>query len=200
MSNEPPVGRGDDELALRIAAYESEEWLGALKGLKPLQGVDLYAIGFEAGQQAALVSHQASSSANMRWFHARTALISSVASVAATVLLMFVFALQDVAIQQVISPGTSAVAEQTDQPVNKLERMPTLSAEIESQPNVQEPDPSINDVLAELPSRWRDRMQVMEVQVANNDDSSRVVDVEPRRLRLAFQRRQLIENLGETIQ
>jgi hypothetical protein len=198
MSNEPSVGRGDDELARQIAAYESEEWLGALKELRPVQGVDLYAIGFEAGKQAALGLHPPISARSLRWFHARTALFSSMASVAATVLLMF--ALQDGALQQVAPPGTSEVAEQTDQPLNKLGLAPTLSAENETQPNLQEPDPSIKDVLAELPNRWRERMQGMEVQVVNSEDSHHVVDIEPRRLRLAFQRRQLIENLGETIQ
>ncbi|MDX1925034.1 MAG: hypothetical protein SFV81_00870 [Pirellulaceae bacterium] len=203
MSNEPSVGRGDDELARRIAAYESEEWLGALKELKPVQGVDLYAIGFEAGKQAALVLHLANNAPSLGWFHPRTAWLSSMASVAATVLLMFALqdgALQDVAIQRVAPSGTSEMAEQTDPPVNDSELVPTLSAENEPRPNLQEPDPAIKDVLAELPSKWRDRMEGMEVQVANSEDSNHVVDVEPRRLRLAFQRRQLIENLGETIQ
>jgi hypothetical protein len=198
MSDELHIGSDNDDLERRIASLESEEWLSALKEYKPVQGVDLYAIGFEAGKQAALVSHQAVNSTNSGWLPARTALISAVVSVAATALLML--ALQRGTLQQVADLGTSEVAIKTDQPMNKLERAPTLSAKIESQPDVQEPAPFINDVLAELPSKWRDRMQGMEVQVAYGNDSNRVADVEPRRLRLAFQRRQLIENLGETIQ
>jgi hypothetical protein len=198
MSDELHIGSDNDDLERRIASLESEEWLSALKEYKPVQGVDLYAIGFEAGKQAVLVSHQAVNSTNSGWLPARTALISAVVSVAATALLML--ALQRGTLQQVADLGTSEVAIKTDQPMNKLELAPTLSAKIESQPDVQEPAPFINDVLAELPSKWRDRMQGMEVQVAYGNDSNRVADVEPRRLRLAFQRRQLIENLGETIQ
>jgi hypothetical protein len=194
MSNEPPIGDSEDELERRIAALESEEWLGALKGLKPVQSVDLYAIGFEAGKQAILVSNQSMKLANTGWFQLRTALISSVASVAATVLVMF--ALPKNADRQSISPGIAEAAEQGNLLTNEFDRAVTRTAENEAQSN----NPSFDDALAEVLSIWRERLQGIAIKVPNSDDSKRVVDVEPSRLRYAFQRRQLIENLGEIIQ
>ena len=199
MSDELPIGSGDDELERRIAALESDEWLVALKGLKPIQGVDLYAIGFEAGKQSNSDSAKSVRSANTSGLHARTALISSMASVAAT--LLMVFALQERASRQEIGPGKNEVVQQIDQSMGEVELAPQLAAESVSQSSsIQSSDASFNDVLAGVPSIWRDRLQDAELKVPNSDNSNRVVDVEPRRLRYAFQRRQLIENLGETIQ
>ncbi len=202
MSNES-IGRGDDELERRIDALESEDWLGALKELKPSQSVDLYAIGFEAGKQAALVSHPKARPQDKPWFHVPTALSASVVSIAAT--LLITFALRESADERLVSPGTSEVAVKVNQPQIETETSPPPSVEKETQPSVQEPAASFNDALAELPSRWRERLQVSEIQInelqaANGEDSKRVVDVEPSRLRYAFQRKQLIENLRETIQ
>jgi len=195
MNNDPLNDCADDELERRIAKLESEEWLGALKGLKPAAGVDLYAIGFEAGKQSVSASNQTTKPSVVSvWLHTRTAMFSSVVSVAATLLLLVT--LPDGANRQKIEPAPAEVAAQLESTTVAVENAPKNTPESSFKSTV----PALNDVLAGVPSSWRDRLKSVELKVSEKSNSQHVVDVEPSRLRYAFQRRQLIEGLRGTIQ
>ena len=195
MNDVPRKDDSDDELERRVAALESEEWLGALKGLKPAVGVDLYAIGFAAGKLAVLSSNKtAEPSVSSVWLHARTALCSSAVSIAATLLLLVT--LPEVASRQAIAPIQSDVTAQLETSAVVIENV----AENMPENTVQSTMPVGTDVLAGMPVSWRARLQNVELKVAGENNLQFVADIDSSRLRYAFQRRQLMESLRGAIQ
>ena len=204
MNDVPRKDDSDDELERRVAALESEEWLGALKGLKPAVGVDLYAIGFAAGKLAVLSSNKtAEPSVSSVWLHARTALCSSAVSIAATLLLLVT--LPEGASRQAIAPIQSDVTAQLETTAVVLEKVAENTAAKKTPDNtpentVQSTMPVGTDVLAGMPVSWRERLQNVELKVAGENDLKFVADVDSSRLRYAFQRRQLLESLRGAIQ
>jgi hypothetical protein len=184
MTNDPLRDCPDDELERRVADLESEEWFGVLKRLKPRAASDLYSIGFEAGKQSI------NPTLTSFWLHARTAICSSVVSVAAT--LLFFVTLPEGASNEADSAASTEVTAQLESPSVEIKDAAKHAG--------QSTTPMVNDVFAELPNSWRDRLQTAELNVPSRSDSQHVVDIEPSRLRYAFQRRQLIENLQGSIQ
>ena len=203
MNDVPRKDDSDDELERRVAALESEEWLGALKGLKPAVGVDLYAIGFAAGKLAVLSSNKtAEPSVSSVWLHARTALCSSAVSIAATLLLLVT--LPEGASRQAIAPIQSDVTAQLETSAvvieNVAENTPENMPENMPENTVQSTMPVGTDVLAGMPVSWRARLQNVELKVAGENNLQFVADIDSSRLRYAFQRRQLMESLRGAIQ
>ena len=208
MNDVPRKDGSDDELERRVAALESEEWLGALKGLKPAVGVDLYTIGFAAGMQAVLSSNQtAEPLVSSVWLHTRTALCSSAVSIAATLLLLV--ALPHGASRQAIPTIQADVTAQLETTAVVIENTAGTVAENTAAKNtpektpektVQSTMPVVTDILAGMPLSWRERLQNVELKVAGENDLQFVADVDSSRLRYAFQRRQLLESLRGAIQ
>lgn len=80
MNDDPLEQMADDELSERIDQLESRLWLKDLQSLQPqVNGQDLFALGFAAGQQASTTSRSGV------W---RTAVLSSLVSLAAAILVM----------------------------------------------------------------------------------------------------------------
>lgn len=199
MNDVPRKDDSDDELERRVAALESEEWLGALKGLKPAVGVDLYAIGFAAGKLAVLSSNKtAEPSVSSVWLHARTALCSSAVSIAATLLLLVT--LPEGASRQAIAPIQSDVTAQLETSAVVIENVAENTPENMPENTVQSTMPVGTDVLAGMPVSWRARLQNVERKVADENDLQFVADVDSSRLRYAFQRRKLMESLRGAVQ
>lgn len=83
MNDDPSGHMSDDELSERIDQLESRAWLKDLRGLQPnVEGQDLFALGFAAGLQAVATPRSAVSRT------ARTAVVSSLVSLAAAILVM----------------------------------------------------------------------------------------------------------------
>ena len=177
MNDVPRKDDSDDELERRVAALESEEWLGALKGLKPAVGVDLYAIGFAAGKLAVLSSNKtAEPSVSSVWLHARTALCSAAVSIAATLLLLVT--LPEGASRQAIAPIQSDVTAQLETSAVVIENVAENTPENMPENTVQSTMPVGTDVLAGMPVSWRARLQNVERKVADENDLQFVADVD----------------------
>lgn len=83
MNDDPLEHMSDDELSERIDQLESRLWLKDLQGLQPqVNGQYLFALGFAAGQQVSNTSRSGV------WRTARTAVLSSLVSLAASILVM----------------------------------------------------------------------------------------------------------------